>query len=104
MIVRIRLRLGPTPRPKDPPSIKALPRRGIALATAALLSPASLVTFVLSLWSLAADLDYAGSFSIQHGVFARWQTWLLLSILLQAASLLLNRYGDTMMRSQAPKP
>ncbi|MCZ2154391.1 MAG: hypothetical protein LC114_10920 [Bryobacterales bacterium] len=104
MIVRIRLRLGPTPRPKDPHGIEALPRRGIALAAAALLSPASLVTFVLSVWSLAADLNFAGSFSIQEGLFSRWQTWLLLSILLQAVSLLLNRYGDTMVRSQEPKP
>lgn len=99
MIVRIRLRLGPTPRPKDPPSLRALPRRGIALATAALLSPASLVTFVLSLWSLAADLGYSGTFGIQHGVFSRWQTWLLVSVLLQAASLVLNRYGDTAVHS-----
>lgn len=99
MIVRIRLRLGPTPSPKEPPSFRALPRRGIALATAALLSPAALVTFVLSLWSLAADLGYAGTFGIQQGVFARWQTWLLVSILLQAASLVLNRYGDTTLRS-----
>ncbi|MCC6263063.1 MAG: hypothetical protein IT169_05745 [Bryobacterales bacterium] len=99
MIVRIRLRLGPTPRPKDPPSLKALPRRGIALAAAALLSPAALVTFVLSLWSLAADLGYSGAFGIQHGVFARWQTWLLASVLLQATSLVLNRYGDTTLHS-----
>ncbi len=100
MIVRIRLRLGPTPRPKDPLSRKALPRRGIALATAALLSPAALVTFVLCLWSLAADLGYSGTFGIQHGVFSRWQTWLLLSVLMQAVSLGLNRYGDPTLHSE----
>ncbi|MDZ7637154.1 MAG: hypothetical protein U5J83_02685 [Bryobacterales bacterium] len=99
MIVRIRLRLGPTPKPKDPLSLKALPRRGIALAAAALLSPAALVTFVLSFWSLAADLGWAGTFGIQQGLFARWQTWLLVSVLLQAASLVLNRYGDSTLRS-----
>jgi hypothetical protein len=76
--------------------------RGLALATAALLTPAALVTFVLCIWSLAADLGWAGTFGIQNGVFSRWQTWLLVSVLLQAASLLLNRYGANEARSQTP--
>jgi hypothetical protein len=76
--------------------------RGLALATAALLTPAALVSFVLCIWSLAADLGWAGTFGIQNGVFSRWQTWLLVSVLLQAASLLLNRYGANEARSQTP--
>lgn len=98
MIVRIRLRLGPTPKSTSP-QYRGLARRSLALATAALLTPAALVTFVLCLWSLAADLGWAGTFSIHDGVFSRWQSWLLVSVLLQAVSLVLNRYGSGAVRS-----
>jgi hypothetical protein len=101
MIVRIRLRLGPTPKSTSV-QYGGRAHRGLALATAALLTPAALVTFVLCIWSLAADLGWAGTFGIQNGVFSRWQTWLLVSVLLQAASLLLNRYGANEARSQTP--
>ncbi len=88
MIVRIRFDLG---RKKT-----SLPRseRSIALAAAALLSPAALVAFVLGAWSLFAGLGWAGEFGIRGGVFSRWQTWFLISLLLQAAALVLNRYGN----------
>lgn len=68
------------------------------MATAALLSPAALVTFVLSLWSLSADMGWAGEFGIHQGVFSRWHTWLLVSVILQAVSLVLNRYGTPAVR------
>lgn len=98
MIVRIRLRLGPTPKSTSP-QYRGQAQRGLALATAALLTPAALVTFVLCIWSLAADLGWAGTFGIRNGVFSRWQTWLLVSVLLQAVSLILNRYGADPARS-----
>ncbi|MCU0229644.1 MAG: hypothetical protein MUF01_18585, partial [Bryobacterales bacterium] len=62
MIVRIRFDWGRKKRPPAPLSI-----RTVALAAAALLSPAALVAFVLSAWSLFAALEWAGAFGIQHG-------------------------------------
>ncbi len=89
MIVRIRFGLG---RKKSQPS--TLSKRNVALAAAALLSPAALVAFVLGAWGLFATLEWAGAFGIRHGIFSRWQTWLIISMLLQVAALLLNRYGN----------
>ena len=95
MIVRIRLRLGPKRRTGSARSDGSpVNKYSLALATAALLSPAALVAFVLALWSLAADLGWSGAFGIREGWFSRWQAWLLISILLQAIALILNRYGD----------
>lgn len=96
MIVRIRFDLG---RKKS-----ARPRsdRRIALAAAALLSPAALVAFVLGAWSLSADLGWAGEFGIRNGVFARWQTWFLISLGLQAVALILNRYGNDEGQASIP--
>ncbi len=89
MIVRIRLDLGRKRGQRQRSNY------GVALAAAALLSPAALVAFVLGAWSLSADLGWTGEFGIRQGIFARWQTWLIISLLMQVAALLLNRYGSS---------
>lgn len=96
MIVRIRFGLG---RKR---SARERSDRSIALAAAALLTPAALVAFVLCVWSISAELGWAGEFGIRQGVFARWQTWLLISLLLQAIALLLNRYGNAEGEASIP--
>jgi hypothetical protein len=44
-------------------------------------------------------MGWAGEFGIHQGVFSRWQTWLLVSVVLQAVSLVLNRYGTAAVRN-----
>lgn len=96
MIVRIRFDLG---RKKG---AGQSPDQGIALAAAALLSPAALVAFVLGVWSLGADLGWAGEFGIRQGIFSHWQTWLIISVVVQALALLLNRYGSAEGEASMP--
>lgn len=66
----------------------------MALVVAALLTPIGLIAFVLAIWRVAADLNWANSFAIPTGLFSHWQVWLGAAALLQAASYLLNRYGS----------
>jgi hypothetical protein len=88
MVVRIRFGKGPTlgsrrhERPKT-----------IALAAAALLSPAALVASVLALWRIAADLNFTNSFAIPTGIFSHWQVWLAAAVALEVCSRALNRYA-----------
>jgi hypothetical protein len=88
MLVRIRLRHGPTVRQK------ARKNRHIALASAALLTPAALTAFVLSMWRLGADLGFARSFAIHTGILSHWQVWLAISVAIQFIAVVLNRYGN----------
>jgi hypothetical protein len=94
MRVIIRLRQGPKLRRK--------PRKNqhVALAFAALLTPAALMTCVLGLWRLGADLGLTGQFAISSGFFSHAQVWLCIAALLQIAAAILNRYG----RSDAALP
>lgn len=87
MIVRIRLKLGPR--------IQNRPRKNqkVALALAALLTPSALMSCVLACWRLAADLEMAGEFAISSGVFAHWQAWVAMAVLLEGTAMMLNRYG-----------
>jgi len=93
MIVRIQLQAGP--------KVKRARRknRHVALALAALLTPAALVAGLLGFWRLAADLNLAGRFAISAGLFSHWQTWLGCATLLEAVAIVLNRYGN---RAQEP--
>ncbi len=52
----------------------------------ALLTPASLVAFVMGLWRISADLDWAGAFPIAAGFFSHWQVWIALAIGLKMLS------------------
>jgi hypothetical protein len=87
MVVRIRLSSGTRVRQK--------PRKNqhIALAMAALLTPAAVMACVLAFWRLAADLNATGQFPIPNGFFSHWQIWLTLAVSLQFCAIRLNRYG-----------
>ncbi|HYW42359.1 MAG TPA: hypothetical protein VE959_05855 [Bryobacteraceae bacterium] len=87
MLVRIRFRKGCW-----------LDRRGgedrrVALAFAALLTPAAALAGVFALWRLAADLKWTSQFVIPSGLFSHWQVWVVAAGLLELCSHLLNRYG-----------
>jgi len=88
MIVRIRLHPGP--------KVKRMRRknRHVALALAALITPAALVACLLGLWRLAADLDMAGRFAISAGLFSHWQVWFGCAAVLETIAIALNRYGQ----------
>jgi hypothetical protein len=87
MIVRIRFESGP--------KIKKTPgkNRHIALALASLLTPITLLAFVLGGWRLLSDLGATTAFPITQGAFSHWQVWLALGGVTQTISVLLNRYG-----------
>jgi hypothetical protein len=89
MVVRIRFRQGPKV------SNKRRKNKRIALAVAALLPPVSVCAGVLSLWRLAADLNWTASFAISSGIFSHWQVWMGAAVLLQLGARVLNRYGKS---------
>ena len=86
MIVRLKLRRGPTVARKPGKN------RHLALASSALLTPISLMAYVLGCWRLAADMGMAGAF-VFDGLFSHWQIWIALALALHATASLLNRYG-----------
>jgi hypothetical protein len=88
MVVRIRFEMGPRIGVKRTERNKKL-----ALAAAALLTPAALVASVLAIWRIAADLKFTNSFAIPSGLFSHWQVWLAAAVALQLCSRMLNRYG-----------
>ena len=67
--------------------------RHMALALAALLTPATTLFCVLALWRIAADLKWTSQFAIPSGPFSHWQVWIVGAIILQLCTRLLNRYG-----------
>ncbi len=87
MLVRIQLRRGRRFQNKQGKN------RQLALAIAALLTPATLMAWVLGFWKLASDMGLAGEFAISHGIFSHYQVWLPLAVVLQIAIFSLNRYG-----------
>jgi hypothetical protein len=87
MLLRIRLRKGPQVKQKRRPG------RRSALALSALLTPAALMAFALSIWRFGADMNWTGRFAISDGLFSHWQVWGAMGIVLQAGAMALNRYG-----------
>jgi hypothetical protein len=87
MVVRIQLSSGAKVRQKRRKNQR------LALAMAALLTPASVMACVLAFWRLAADLNATGQFPIPVGLFSHWQVWMALAVSLQSSSFALNRYG-----------
>jgi hypothetical protein len=87
MVVRIRLSSGTRLRQKRRKN------QHIALAMAALLTPAAVMAWVLAFWRLAADLNATGQFPISDGLFSHWQVWVTLASSIQFCAILLNRYG-----------
>ena len=88
MIVRIQLQVGPRVRRARRKN------RHVALALAALVTPAALVAGLLGFWRVAADLNLAGQFAISAGLFSHWQVWLGCATVLESIAILLNRYGN----------
>jgi hypothetical protein len=86
MIVRIQLRQGhPLRRTRGK-------NRQLALASGALLIPASLMAYVLGFWRLASDLGVTNEFAIR-GLFSHWQIWIVTAVVLHVAAGVLSRYG-----------
>src|ERR1035441_9843380 len=85
MVVRIRFGKG------SKLGRKRQKNKRLALVVAALLPPSALAAAVLSLWCLAADLNWAGSFAISSGVFSHWQVWLIAAVTLPGGARALNR-------------
>ena len=86
MIVRLQLRQGhPLRRTRGK-------NRRLALASGALLIPASLMAYVLGFWRLASDVGVTNEFAI-HGMFSHWQIWIVIAVVLHVAAGVLNRYG-----------
>ena len=87
MVIRIRLDYGPFVQKR------AGKNRHLALALAALLTPAALMAIALAFWRLAADLAWTGEFAISTGLFSHLYVWIGIAVGLLSASALLNRYG-----------
>ncbi len=87
MVVRIRFGRGPVVQRKEGKN------RHAALAAGALLTPAAVMSSVLGIWGLAAELRLANAFAIATGFFSHWQVWLVTAAALQLVSWMLNRYG-----------
>ncbi len=87
MVVKIRFKSGPAV------THRARKNSHVALALAALLTPATLTALALGLWKLAADLRVAGQFAIRDGLFSHWLVWLGVALLVHLIVTLLNRYG-----------
>lgn len=87
MRVRIRFRSGPKVR------LVGTKNQKLALAFAALLTPALLGVWSMVLWRLASDLGQAGTFGIEQGPFSHWQTWLGIALVLHIILAALTRFG-----------
>ncbi len=87
MLVRIRFGKGPQV------GKKRRKNQRLALAIAALVTPAAAVAAAFGLWRIAADLGWTNRFAISSGFFSHWQVWLGAAALLQLCSHVLNRYG-----------
>ena len=92
MVVRIRFAKGPVvSRKRKPDEVLA----GLAMAVAALLTPAALMALVLGIWRIAAGLKLTSSFYSASGPFSDSRLWLGAAALLQLCSYFLNRYGKS---------
>ncbi|MBV8808133.1 MAG: hypothetical protein JO033_05615 [Acidobacteriaceae bacterium] len=67
--------------------------RNFAMAVAALLTPAALLGFTITIWSLGAGQHWTAAFFISSGPFAHWQTWLVASLALFVLAVILNRFA-----------
>src|SRR5436309_1042900 len=70
-------------------------RQEMALALAALLTPAALVAFTICFWSFAAELQWTNGFFVNSGLFSHWQVWLILAAGQLACARLLISYSQS---------
>jgi hypothetical protein len=66
--------------------------RHLALAAGALLIPAALMAYVVGFWRLASEMDLTPGFAVS-GLFAHWQVWIGLAVVLQVTASVLEGYG-----------
>jgi len=88
MLVRIRLGSGRKLQHKDRKN------QHVALALASLLTPATVMAYVLAVWRISADFKATGEFPIT-GFFSHWQVWMAAAAILHLSAILLNRYGKS---------
>lgn len=62
-----------------------------APVAASLMTPVTLVAYVMAMWRLGADLNWLGEFFISTGLLSKWPVWLALALATQALSHQLNR-------------
>jgi hypothetical protein len=95
MVIRIRLAkpLKSRPQTGKPGAAYMQQNRRLALAAAALMTPAALMAGVLGVWRIGADLKWTSGFAIASGLFSHWQVWLGVAFVLQLCAHILNRYG-----------
>jgi hypothetical protein len=89
MRVRIRFAKSPTSSERRRRNQRA------ALAFATLLQPAAVTSLALAFWSLAAGLQWVGSFAIPSGIFSHWETWMAGAGAIWLCASALNRYGKS---------
>ena len=87
MLVKIRFGRGPVV------TRRAGKNSGIARLSSSLLAMASVSCASLGLWRVGTDLDVAGKFVIEDGLFSHWQVWIGGAIAAQYASWRLSRYA-----------
>ena len=87
----VKLRFAPGRRVKK----TAGKNRHVALAVAALMTPATLMMFVMAMWCVGADVGTATEFPIARGLWSHWQTWIGATAVSHVLSVLLNGYGHT---------
>jgi hypothetical protein len=87
--MKVKIRLASGPRVKR----EGTRNQRLALATAALLTPFSLMACALGFWRLAADMKWAQQFVFTEGPLSHWQVWIALGVFLQVGAVLLNRYA-----------
>ena len=69
--------------------------RHIALAIAALMTPGTLMLFVMAMWRIGADVGVATEFPVTEGIWSHWQIWIAATLLSHSVSVVLNRYGTS---------
>ena len=85
MVVKIRLNYGPAMRKS------AAWNRQAALVASSLMTPIAVTAWSFGFWRLAADLGWTGAFIISSGLFSHWQVWFAIGVMVQFASLYLQR-------------
>lgn len=84
----MRVIMRPTEIVKRAQLVTAVPVMELCVA---LLTPASLLAFVLAAWRLGADLGFTGEFAIGQGFFSHWIVWAGIGIGIQYFANTLNR-------------
>lgn len=61
----------------------------------ALMGPAVFSAYAFAAWSLAANLNWTGSFPFTSGPLSNWLVWFGIAILLNVAASILRKHTET---------